>query len=98
MSKNKIYEAEWVSVHCLSMQQICDCAQVEEARVIELVDSEVLCPINQTSKDWLFLPQDLTRLTKANRLMHEFDLSPLGLALVFDLLDELQALRQLVPD
>ena len=95
MAKNKVYEAEWISVHCLSMRQICDCAQVDQTLVIELVESEVLSPINQASQDWLFLPQDLTRLTKANRLMHEFDLSPLGLALVFELLEELQTLRQL---
>lgn len=94
INKKTVYEAQWVDVHCLSLQQICDCAQVEKTRVIELVDSDVLTPVNEKLDDWLFHPQDLSRLTRANRLMLEFDLSPLGLALVFELLDELHMLRQ----
>ncbi len=84
-----------MDIHCLSLQQICDCSQVEPSCVIELVDNEVLTPLNDNLDEWLFHPQDLSRLTRANRLMREFDLSALGTALVLDLLDELKTLRRL---
>ena len=93
MSPDKIFEAKRVDVHCLSLHQICISAQVEETRVLELVDSEVLNPLNDNAEHWLFHPDDLPLLSRADRLMCEFDLSPVGLALVMDLLDELHRLR-----
>ncbi len=93
MNKKPIYDAEWVDVYCLSVHQLCGCAEVEQTLVCELVESEVLKPQGEALEQWLFHPGDLSRLTKARRLMVEFDLSPVGLALVFDLLDELQQLR-----
>lgn len=93
MNTKIIYDAELVDVYCLSIQQLCTCTEVAQTIVCELVESAVLKPQGDKREDWLFLPEDLSRLTKASRLMHEFELSPVGLALVFDLLDELQQLR-----
>ena len=87
------YNAEPLEVHCLSITQLSVCARVEETIIIELVESEVLSPVSDKAVGMLFRAEDLSRLNRASRLMHEFELTPVGLALVFDLLDELHALR-----
>ena len=95
MSTKKFYDAEQIDVHCLSLSQLSVCTRVKETIIIELVESEVLHPVSDTNSGLLFHPEDLSRLTRAYRLMHEFELTPVGLALVFDLLDELRILRQI---
>lgn len=95
MHSEKTFQAQWIDVHCLSLGQLCTGAQVGKTRVVELVESEVLNPLNQDEEHWMFHPDDLSLLTRADRLMREFELSPVGLALVIDLLDELHSLRQL---
>jgi len=94
MSTKLVIKAEQIDTYCLSIHQLSICTSVAEPVIIDLVENEVLSPINEALEQWLFQPQDLSRLTRASRLMHEFELSPVALALVFDLLDELQLLRQ----
>lgn len=94
MNSKQIFRAEQVDSYCLSIHQLSVCTRVAEPVIVDLVENEVLCPINEVLEQWLFHPQDLSRLTRASRLMQEFELTPVALALVFDLLDELQILRQ----
>lgn len=89
-----IYEIEEVDRHCLTLTQLSDCTRMEEPLIIELVETEVLCPVRDDRAGLLFHPDDLSRLSRAARLMQEFELTPVGLALVFELLDELHAYRQ----
>jgi hypothetical protein len=95
MNTKTVYEAEPVDVHRLSLSQLSICTHVNETIIIELVESEVLSPVSDKQAGLLFHPADLNRLNRAGRLMHEFELTPVGLALVFDLLDELRVLRQI---
>jgi hypothetical protein len=94
MNNKKVYAVEQVDAHCLSLSQLSICTQVHETIIIELVECEVLTPIKEKNTGLLFRPDDLSRLSRAERLMREFELTPVGLALVFNLLDELRALRQ----
>lgn len=87
-------DAENIDTYCLSIKQLSSCTQIKETLIIELVENEVLNPQYDVPERWLFHPQDLSRLTRAGRLMQVFELSPVALALVFDLLDELQSLRR----
>ena len=94
MNNKKTYAVEWVDAYCVSLSQLSTCTQVRETIIIELVECEVLTPVEDKNTGLLFHPEDLSRLSRAERLMREFELTPVGLALVFDLLDELRALRQ----
>ena len=93
MNSQKKPVLERVETYYLSLSQLSACARVHETIIVELIESDILCPQNDESENWLFMAEDLSRLTRANRLMQEFELTPVGLALVFDLLDELRALR-----
>lgn len=94
MNLYPMIDAESVDSYCLSIEQLSICTQIDELLIIELVENEVLNPQCDAPEHWLFHPQDLSRLTRAGRLMQAFELSPVALALVFDLLDELTALRR----
>jgi len=93
MNSIPVIDAESADSYCLSLTQLSVCTQIDEPLIVTLVENEVLEPEQDVNGGWLFHPQDLFRLSRAGRLMLEFDLSPVGLALVFDLLDELQRLR-----
>ena len=94
MTRKTIYELEQVEGHCLTLAQLSACTRVRETLILELVETEVLRPRSSGGEQWLFQSEDLSRLTRACRLMEEFELTPVGLALVFDLLDELKILRR----
>ena len=94
MTKRAIINLEQVEGYSLSLAQMSACAQVRETLILELVESEVLHPVADREAQWLFQGEDLSRLARACRLMDEFELTPVGLALVFDLLDELRLLRR----
>ena len=95
MNLNPVINAESADSYCLTIEQLSLCTQIEEALIVELVANEVLSPQYDVPELWLFHPQDLSRLTRAGRLMQAFELSPVAVSLVFDLLDELQALRRI---
>ena len=94
MNMKTPYEIEEVDAHCLTLSQLSHCTHMEETLIIELIESEVLCPVDDDRAGYLFHPDDLSRLSRAARLMQEFELTPVGLALVFELLDELRSYRQ----
>ena len=94
MSKKAIVDLERVEGYCLPLSQLSACARVRETLILELVESDILSPVADPEAQWLFQAEDLSRLARACRLMDEFELTPVGLALVFDLLDELRLLRQ----
>lgn len=94
MTDKTIIEVEQIEEHCLSLAQLSACARVRETLILELVETDVLSPVADDDDQWLFRAEDLSRLARACRLMDEFELTPVGLALVFDLLDELRLLRQ----
>ncbi len=93
MTKRVIVDLERLEGHCLSLAQLSACTRVRETLILELVDTEILRPVADPELQWLFQAEDLSRLARACRLMNEFELTPVGLALVFDLLDELRLLR-----
>ncbi|MGV6857335.1 MAG: chaperone modulator CbpM [bacterium] len=61
--------------------------------IIELVDEGILEPHGSTSLQWCFSPTELQRATVASRLQRDLGINLPGIALVLDLMDELQALR-----
>ncbi|PKM09965.1 MAG: MerR family transcriptional regulator [Gammaproteobacteria bacterium HGW-Gammaproteobacteria-10] len=62
--------------------------------VIELVDEGVLEPEGETATDWRFDARALKRLQAVERLQRDLGINLPGAALVLDLLEEVEALRQ----
>lgn len=67
--------------------------RVEAHHLIALVDEGVLLPIDADGAAWRFDGSALRRARTALRLARDLDLNPAGVALVLDLLDEIERLR-----
>ncbi len=61
--------------------------------VIELVDEGILEPRGREPREWLFPAESLTRAHKAMRLQRDLQVNLAGVAVVLDLMDQIDVLR-----
>src|SRR5262249_30503945 len=76
-----------------TLEELCRSNHVEAQWIMELVEHGVIEPVGQVSTEWHFASLSLVRVAKAKRLRQDLDLNPAGVALVIDLLDEIEELR-----
>jgi chaperone modulatory protein CbpM len=76
-----------------TLDELCLACDVEAGWVVELVEHGVIEPAQQAGSSWQFASLSIDRVAKAKRLGRDLDLNPTGLALVLDLLDEIEILR-----
>ncbi|MBL8351677.1 MAG: MerR family transcriptional regulator [Burkholderiaceae bacterium] len=84
-------EGDW-----LDAAELARACQVESAYIAQLVDEGLLAPA-QTEPAWRFGSDELARLRRIQRLRADFDASLPAVALMLDLLDEVERLRGLLP-
>ena len=77
-----------------SIEELSSSSQVEVSLIIEMVDYGLLEPEGAHPEQWLFSSDDLKRSQKALHLKDDLEVNFPGIALVLDLLDEVQELRQ----
>jgi chaperone modulatory protein CbpM len=76
-----------------TLEELCVSCNVDADWIAQLVEYAIIEPVGQTRSDWRFASLSVVRVAKAKRLGRDLDISPSGLALVLDLLDEIDALR-----
>ncbi len=76
----------------LTLAEISGACRVREERIIELVEEGIIEPEIQ-QRDWCFPATQLRRAHRAIRLQHDLEINLAGVAMVLDLLDELEELR-----
>jgi chaperone modulatory protein CbpM len=81
-------ETTWVDAG-----EVCTLCRVSRTHLVELVEEGVVEPVGGDPGDWRFPSSDLARLRRALRLERDLGVNPAGIALVMDLLDELERLR-----
>lgn len=76
-----------------TVDDLCLACNVDANWIAELVEHGVIEPIGEVSSDWRFTSLTIVRIAKAKRLERDLNLNPPGLAVVLDLLDEIDDLR-----
>lgn len=76
-----------------TVDELCRACDVDANWIVELVEHGVIEPIGEVSANWQFTSLTVIRVAKARRLERDLNLSPPGLAVVLDLLDEIRDLR-----
>jgi chaperone modulatory protein CbpM len=76
-----------------TLDELCAACNVDADWITQLVDYAIIEPVGESRVDWQFTALSVVRVAKARRLGHDLDLSPSALALVLDLLDEVDHLR-----
>lgn len=80
----------------LALSELCAICGVDPDTIRQLVDYDIIHPmgdLGESSETWLFNEAHLFRIRTALRLQHDLEVNLAGVALVLDLLDELEALR-----
>lgn len=77
----------------LSLTEISDACATRSDWVIELVEEGILEPSGEERSHWQFSGNSLSRAVRARRLQHDLELNLAGVALVLDLMEEIEALR-----
>ena len=77
----------------LSLGELCRASRLSAERVIELADEGIIEPIGGSPESWRFRGVSLRRLRCAQRLEQDLGVNTAGVALILDLLDELEQLR-----
>ena len=77
----------------LSLSDLCRACSSSAEWIIELVDEGVLEPIVYQQTQWRFTGLCLYKARTAKRLQHDLGLNLAGIALVLDLLDEIDRLK-----
>jgi chaperone modulatory protein CbpM len=90
-----VHEGERVGARIYTLREACDVCGAELALTTELVTFGVVSPSGAGPGEWVFSGLAVLRLQKAVRLHRDLGINPPGLALVLDLLDEVERLRRL---
>ncbi len=77
----------------LSLRQLCDACAVRAEYIIELVDEGFIEPSGVERSHWCFNGVTIRRVQKAKRLQSDLGINLAGVALVLDLIDEIEVLR-----
>jgi len=77
----------------LSLKEISLACSSRIEWVLELVDEGIIEPCGPERSDWRFPGNSLARAHMARRLQHDLDINLAGVALVLDLLQEIDTLR-----
>lgn len=96
MAEIYVIETEAVVVEqqvAFTLPALCRASGAQPEQVHALVDEGLLQPLGQGPDDWQFVGDALPKTRRALRLVRDLELSPAGVALVMDLLAEIDALR-----
>ena len=79
--------------YSLTLNQICRICTVHTEHVLELVEEGILEPTGTTVEHYRFRVDSLQRVQISCRLQHDLGINLAGVALAFDLLEEIEQLR-----
>ena len=77
-----------------SLDEVCIACNVDADWIVDLVQQGAIDAIGEVQPDWQFTSITITRVAKAKRLQRDLELNPSAIALVLDLLDQIQELRR----
>ncbi|MEX2524407.1 MAG: chaperone modulator CbpM [Gammaproteobacteria bacterium] len=78
----------------LSLHQICRYCDLESDQVVEMVTEGIVEPRGDRPVNWRFNGYMLKRVQIATRLQRDLEINLPGIAVIIDLLNELEQLRQ----
>jgi len=80
----------------LSLTEISQACSCRNEWVVDLVEEGVLVPFGQERSDWRFPGNSLSKAYAARRLERDLGINLAGVAVILDLLEEVESLRSRV--
>lgn len=82
---------EHIELTLIEMTRLC---ALDQNQILELVEEGVLEPTGTAPPEWRFPQESFRRAVKAARLQSDLGVNLAGVALILDLLDEIEILRR----
>jgi chaperone modulatory protein CbpM len=76
-----------------TLSELCLVCNRQEEWIINLVDEGMLNPLGENQENWRFSGTSISRVHTAMRLEHDLGINIAGVALVIELIDEVEKLR-----
>lgn len=77
----------------ITLQELCEICSISSDFISHLMEYEIIHPKGREPEEWVFDLAQLQRIKKAVRLQRDLDVNLAGVAVVLDLMEELQELR-----
>lgn len=91
--KDIIIIADYSQESLLRFDEICTICNVSSDTIVSLIEYEIIHPRGNTPAEWTFDLAELKRIKTALRLQHDLEVNLQGVAVVLQLLDEMDDLR-----
>ncbi len=85
--------ADYSADSLLGFEELCEKYGISAEYIHALIDYDIIHPKGDVTEKWVFDITDLRRINTALRLQHDLEVNIAGVALVLDLMDELEKLR-----
>lgn len=93
--RHKILQGEVFETEVeLTLSDLCHVCSVTTERVVHFVDAGLVEPVGREPAQWRFSGVSVQRIVRAERLSRDLNVNAAGAALVLDLLEEMERLRQ----
>lgn len=88
-----VHNAELIDDDSLTLGQLCRACDVHADWVINLVEESIIEPHGDDLRLWRFSGASLIRVRSAYRLQRDLGVNLAGIALILDLIEEIDGLR-----
>ncbi|RDI41812.1 chaperone modulator CbpM [Aquicella lusitana] len=85
--------ADYTSDTPVSLEEICEICNISADFIQDLIEYEIVHPEGELPEEWQFDLDELQRIKTALRLQRDLEVNLAGVAVVLDLLDEMERLR-----
>lgn len=97
MTKNKIMiVASYAERPVLTLEEFCEVCHLTSDVLYDFVAYDIIQPQGAYEEEWLFDLEQLKRVQRALRLQHDLEMNLASVAVVLELLDEVDKLRRQV--
>lgn len=85
--------ADYTQPTSLTLNELCEICHISPDFIHHLVEYEIIQPEGNLPKEWVFGLNELKRVKKVLRLQRDLEVNLAGVAVVLDLLDQLENLH-----
>lgn len=85
--------ADYSHAVSMTLQEVCDICGVSQQFVGDLIDYDIIHPKRISEHEWQFTLTDFQRIKRALRIKRDLEINLAGVALVLDLLDQVEELQ-----
>ena len=93
VKKDIIIIADYSQESPLSFEEICKICNISSDFIYDLMEYEIIQLQDETPEEWRFDINQLQRVKTALRLQRDLEVNLAGVAVILDLLDEMEKLR-----